>query len=949
MSRRRSILHSAAVLRAASILHIAVIAGVLVCIPRLLHAQEDRSLPYHAQQVVSSVVGEKGHTFLGQGSWINENKTFSGTSDVDLETFIDSPRPTDPSKLAQWERDMMNRWKQSQRDLIAKIKSQYPPDKARAMLEKMNVYPPSQVMDDVKDGASALNKFQQHNSVPNLAALDDLDNGQIASVSQMDRGSLTKATEGMYGDDARRWIQVDRSKPGNGRVFFKDPKTGAAMSSRFTDLEHLAQGGGTFTAKGSANLSSQLIDKIFDDLHAGDPRKAAKQLERLKAELQILKNKSGVHVDISELDDMLKSGNIGKAKDLLAGAKLRCEMIKQGGGKLSLIEKMLEKGGKASGKLMETLSKVPLDKIATVVNGLFITFQAVQMGADISKGNYVKALTDLGLALSPAAIGILGALTNEMLEAAKEMGFNLVAGRQECFDMLSGIYPDNPATVATRAGADVSMATLLMKYASCEEADLRAFISGHAGQSSNKAEVAAINEAKCLQSIVPAWHEARAENGVAFRTLASDIAIAVSATPVKDDGAEEEIDHVGVFRGFRDEFMRRAGEADRAAAEVTQYVSAFQNAIGAKDASPCKDPTVAYFWRMARSSFESYSGSVSRMAELEFSMQKKLLVLRQTVSAPKKPDAPPAPGTTVRATVVYQGNALSTLKPQLDAYARMVCGAGGYTTYLLKWYMDGSELSTTGLESVEIEDVAPGPHTIEVALSLFPFGPKDNLMEGLSYKAEMFGGTQITLPELPPDQAATEAAARKAELENIEQVEMPLIGATLTEKLDRTAVLGEQVMACTDQLRAHGCDLQEVEKAGEEIAQHGLDPDAVSNSLREICGDGRDNNGNGLIDEDCATGGSVIITVWDSGSLADDAFTLSVTGYGNLGSTPPGGQRIYAIDLPPGTYTATLTCILAPDDIGTYSISFGGGAMGSGGSGSFSSTGASAQFEFTVR
>lgn len=912
-----------------------------------IRAQEDRTIPYHAQQVVTTVVGEEGHTFLGQGSWVNENKKFSGTSDVDLETFVDSPKPNNPADIAKWEKAMADKWKKSQRDLIRKIKSQYPPDKARAMLEKMNVYPPSQLMDDAADGAQALNKFKDYNSVPNLAALDDLDNGVISSVDEMNPDKLKNVTEGVYGPDARRWIQNDRAKPGNGRVFYKDSKTGKAMSSRFTDLEHLVQGGRTYTAKGSANLSSQLIDKIMDDIRLGDARKAAKNIERLKAELQILKNKSGVHVDLSEIDDLLKTGNLGKAKDMLAGAKLRCELVKQGG-KLTMIEKLLEKGGKASEKLMKALGKVPWDKVGAVVNGLFITFQAIQMGADLSKGDYVGALTNLGLAVSPAAIAILGTITKEILDAAKELGYNIVAGRQECFDMLSGIYPDNPVYAATQQYADVSMETLLSKHASCDENDLAAFIRGRATQSSDKQEVAAINAAKCVQSVIPSWHQARAAYGQMFRNAAQDIQITVSAKPVEEDKEDEGLDDLGILHGYRDEFMQKAGEAERSAGEVISYVSAFQNSIGTKDSDPCKNPSVAYFWRMAKWNFEDYSSCVSRMAEIEYRLQGRLAGLKKSLAAPKDPAEPPKPGQTVRASVVYLGNSFEGMKQQLDGFARMVSGEGGYTTHIIKWYMDGEELSTTGLQSVEIEDVQPGPHNIECALSLFPFGKKDRLMEGLLYKAEFFGGTQISIPEPPEDRSAEEAAKKQSETELFETVELPRIEAMLTEKLNRTASLGEQVMACTEQLRAFGCDLAEVDRLGEDIAQNGLDPDAVNNGLREICGDGLDNNGNGLIDEDCTGGGSVLITVWDSGTLADDSFTLSVTGYGNLGSTPAGGQRVYSLNLPPGSYTATLTCILAPDDAGTYSIAFSGSALGTGDSGTMSS-GGSASFQFTVQ
>ena len=54
------------------------------------------------------------------------------------------------------------------------------------------------------------------------------------------------------------------------------------------------------------------------------------------------------------------------------------------------------------------------------------------------------------------------------------------------------------------------------------------------------------------------------------------------------------------------------------------------------------------------------------------------------------------------------------------------------------------------------------------------------------------------------------------------------------------------------------------------------------------------------------------------------------------------------LNLPPGSYTATLTCIFAPDEAGTYSITFSGSGNGSGGSGNLMS-GGTASYEFTVQ
>jgi hypothetical protein len=912
----------------------------------------DRTLANEAHEIVKGVVDAQGHTFVEKGSWVNKNKTFRPTSDMDMDHFVNSPRPADPSKVAAWEKDMMNQWKKAQKDMIEAVKAKYPndPGKAREVLEKMNVYPPSQVMGDVKDGSDAMNKFKKYNAVPNLAAMDDIETGAIGGVGEVDPNKMKKFADGYYGSGSQTWIQDDVMKKGNGVVVYKDPASGKTMTSRFPDLENAAVGGGgKYTAQGSANLGSQMIDKIFDGMRDADPGKVKKELDRLKTELQIIKNKTGMHIDISEVDDLLKAGNLGKAKDLLAGAKLQCELLKYGNTpeKLSMINKLLEKGFKGSEKIMETLSKLPVDKIATVIGGIFVTLQAVNMGVDITKGNYVKAMTDLGLMLSPAAIAIIGSITQELLEAAKQGGYNLVASRQECLDMLSGIYPDNPGYVVDSKTPDVSIEFLLLKYASCEEDKLTALIEGHARESSDKQDVQAINMAKCLAQVVPTCRATRQAYGNEYKNLAGSLSFDISAKisePPKDD-PKKDIDRL---QGIREEFMGEYAAANKWADYTRRYADAFQNAIGAKDAAPCKNPTIAYLWRNLKLSFENYSSSVLRMSELEFRMRTAIAPLRNRISGMSgDPQAPDEGARDVTAKIVFP--ALNDMKAQLDGLAGLICGAGGKTTCSYRWYIDGEE-HTSMFESAEFTGLKPGPHIIEAQITLIPFGPKDNLLDGLGYRAELTNGVKVEVPEAPDkDKTKKIQDDLLAKLKTADEVWLPQMSDMLTEHMNLTGTLGDMVYACNTQLRSYGCDLDEVEKIGNDIAQGGIDPDDLANGLRELCGDGVDNNGNGLIDEGCAGGGTVVITIWDSGSLADDSFTLSVTGYGNLGSTPAGGQRVYTLSLPPGNFTATVTCILAPDNAGTYSISFSGSSTGAGGSGTFGSAGQSATFPFTVQ
>jgi len=126
------------------------------------------------------------------------------------------------------------------------------------------------------------------------------------------------------------------------------------------------------------------------------------------------------------------------------------------------------------------------------------------------------------------------------------------------------------------------------------------------------------------------------------------------------------------------------------------------------------------------------------------------------------------------------------------------------------------------------------------------------------------------------------------------------------------------------QLGKDGCDEDEVIENGNQESENN-DPNVVDDGGgggKEIGGDGKDNDGDGPIDEGSESQGNanIKIKVYDSGSAKDDVFALSVSGYGALGVTPKGGLRTYPLSLSPGTYTATVTVISAPDDVGTFTI-----------------------------
>jgi hypothetical protein len=133
-----------------------------------------------------------------------------------------------------------------------------------------------------------------------------------------------------------------------------------------------------------------------------------------------------------------------------------------------------------------------------------------------------------------------------------------------------------------------------------------------------------------------------------------------------------------------------------------------------------------------------------------------------------------------------------------------------------------------------------------------------------------------------------------------------------------------RLSAMSGRLGEYGCDENAFDQLGQSITESGMDPDLLQDGggMQEIGGDGVDNDNDGLQEEnvDALAGYNVTIVVYDSGSLKDDVFHLSVSGVGSLGSTPAGGLRSYGLNLPAGTYTATVSVVLAPDDAGTFTV-----------------------------
>ncbi|MBN2416021.1 hypothetical protein JXO52_09275 [bacterium] len=125
-------------------------------------------------------------------------------------------------------------------------------------------------------------------------------------------------------------------------------------------------------------------------------------------------------------------------------------------------------------------------------------------------------------------------------------------------------------------------------------------------------------------------------------------------------------------------------------------------------------------------------------------------------------------------------------------------------------------------------------------------------------------------------------------------------------------------------LKENGCDEEEIILLGDSQLPSDMDPEAFSQggSMSEVAGDGIDNDGNSLLDENVValSGYNITIIVTDNGPEQDDVFGLYVSRNGYRGATPEGGTKSYGLNLLPGDYTATVTTFKSKSGAGTFAM-----------------------------
>lgn len=533
------------------------------------HVQGSRKIVLEALDQL--LAGDPSAQLLGQGSWLRPPKRaragelsrnyvdplLGGTSDHDLRLVFNG---NDREAAKQWVKSQ-NTLRESIQNLFrgksaAEIEEtllRYGFNRAEAaslarqggrrisetILKSVNLYPPNQLMRFVVDQRSAELAFLQLKSVPNLG-------GNLAA---------NPLVEGVWGaGQAARVQQLEAS----GRLFYRAP-SGRAMAG-FTDLVHMAEGYGRYSLGGSANMASQWADKALESLHERDPELLGKYLRRIKAELKLARGQgkltgTAMSDTFRTLDDMIAKAGQGAAvfddaalrgviRNARSDARLLGELARNpGAADRQLIGAIL---GNAPGrwqKLADQLRRIK-DGVAEavtferVMNGVLLYMGTLHVSGKAGSEGLEAALRSAGAEtamLVSIGPGIMMALTNAILDSAKDAGYSLAVSPQDWDDFLAGISGVKGYQGETALNRDIEQLAVGLS----RDDEVRNFVAlqarnlaqlketGAAGESAATARSrAAIEETlnrKMTPLVLQQWYQARKRRMVAYLDLAQEL------------------------------------------------------------------------------------------------------------------------------------------------------------------------------------------------------------------------------------------------------------------------------------------------------------------------------------------------------------------------------------------------------------------------------------------
>ena len=402
---------------------------------------------------ITRKLSAQGFKLSGSGSWIGrgfEGKSFRDplnpqwaiktASDFDMTLL--TPAGTPPDVAAA-------QWRDAKKALTELVTEQFKGDPAAGakILDKINMYPPDQLMVGVKSNAEALERCAKYGAVPKLNY-----SGPLTGPG-LDADDLVGGVYGEGAQASRRWKEMTQ-----GMIFENGQRKSAAS--------HMIEEGTrdvTFTVKGSASMARQWSEFARYWIEQGDPVTAEKYISRLAADLKSATGQAGfdttnVANQLQEMAATLKAakgpnaakalaGMQGELASLVSKAEYQASILERMTGasvnQANLLRTLLDAADHTDGKFAKLLDEAirkagSAVKLLDILIKLDLSYGAVDAARS---GNYDKMLANLlGLQNLNIPAAMLGLLVQAILDDAKTFGYNLIARRQTCDDLLEGAF-----------------------------------------------------------------------------------------------------------------------------------------------------------------------------------------------------------------------------------------------------------------------------------------------------------------------------------------------------------------------------------------------------------------------------------------------------------------------------------------------------------------------------
>jgi hypothetical protein len=505
---------------------------VLGCAALLAQPVPAADLAIRMQQVVSRFVVQTGQSVLGIGSWISGRSFNPATSDFDMRLVITQRGP---------ELQHLQQWRQAKARLVQLIEQEFGTE-APSILRRANLYAPNQLMTGIENAADAVERFRQLNTVPRLSHATRVIPGETP-VSLM---------EGLYGEGAR--VNLQTYERAAGRVFYYN--NGKCVTG-LSELVHLGEESGTYTAAGTANTAGQWAEHCLAEIKAGRGDKVAKYLERLERDLFKCRSMSQLPADPALREEIwrMRTALRENPARLFDYSERIARVVARGQTEAAILRSYAN-----AGTLRRAYLRVMLDGVAaqnavgtqmdrirqfasgwadiksafdalTFVLGTRATAQALGRGDALeslsTSASYLKWIDAFG----PL---VLTEITTEVLREAERSGYAMAAGSQGSWNLMSGIY-----TAWGRAGVDpdprrkLTLADLVARFQ--YERNLEAFVMAQAIRASTRdlgSATAAADKGvaqsifdQCWPAIRDAWRWERDTLASEYLTLAEPIAM----------------------------------------------------------------------------------------------------------------------------------------------------------------------------------------------------------------------------------------------------------------------------------------------------------------------------------------------------------------------------------------------------------------------------------------